>query len=209
MLETLLAAPRIRRCAAVAGAIRSNSRGGAQARPGRCRRQEDRFPLRTRRTIGAWIAPREPGTGVRHRGLHAWSTRIRCIAPRRYEKNEVKVVAKVKNGFVSRIRDELFPSLKALQTANCPFKNLPVALVKCYGRAHGGGLQHDAAEAQLGRSRESVLKQPTTPAAAAHLRSQRHLAKFAGGSKTRQRPTEPTTCPEASTSRSNAPPSAK
>ena len=58
----------------------------------------------------------------------------------------------------------------------------PVALVKCDGRAqHGGGLQHDAAEAQLGRSRESVLKQPTTPAAAAHLRSQIHLAEFAGG----------------------------
>jgi len=42
-----------------------------------------------------------------------------------YEKKELKFVAKVKNGFVPRIRDDLFPALKALQTAQCPFKNLP------------------------------------------------------------------------------------
>ena len=34
-------------------------------------------------------------------------------------------MAKVKNGFVPRVRDEIFPALKALQTTNCPFKNLP------------------------------------------------------------------------------------
>ena len=42
-----------------------------------------------------------------------------------YEKKDLIFVAKVKNGFVPRIRDELFPALKALQTAQCPFKNLP------------------------------------------------------------------------------------
>ena len=42
-----------------------------------------------------------------------------------YEKRELIFVAKVKNGFVPRIRDELFHALKALQTAKCPFKNLP------------------------------------------------------------------------------------
>jgi bifunctional non-homologous end joining protein LigD len=31
----------------------------------------------------------------------------------------------VKDGFVPRIRDEIFPTLKTLQTAKCPFKNLP------------------------------------------------------------------------------------
>jgi hypothetical protein len=41
------------------------------------------------------------------------------------EKRELIFVAKVKNGFVPRIRDELFPALKALQTAQCPFTNLP------------------------------------------------------------------------------------
>ena len=42
-----------------------------------------------------------------------------------YENKKLLFVAKVKNGFVPRIRDELFPALKALQTAQCPFKNLP------------------------------------------------------------------------------------
>ena len=42
-----------------------------------------------------------------------------------YEKKELIFVAKVKDCFVPRIRDELFPTLKPLQTAQCPFKNLP------------------------------------------------------------------------------------
>ena len=42
-----------------------------------------------------------------------------------FTKKELIFVAKVKNGFVPRIRDEIFPALKALQTAQCPFKNLP------------------------------------------------------------------------------------
>lgn len=42
-----------------------------------------------------------------------------------YEKRELIFVAKEKNGFVPRIREELFPTLKALQTAQCPFRNLP------------------------------------------------------------------------------------
>jgi hypothetical protein len=37
-----------------------------------------------------------------------------------YENKQLIFVAKVKNGFVSRIRNELFPVLKALQTAQCP-----------------------------------------------------------------------------------------
>ena len=31
----------------------------------------------------------------------------------------------MKNGFVPRIRDEIFPTLKTLQIAKCPFTNLP------------------------------------------------------------------------------------
>jgi ATP-dependent DNA ligase len=42
-----------------------------------------------------------------------------------YENKELVFVAKVKDGFVPRIRDEIFPALKALQTAQCPFTNLP------------------------------------------------------------------------------------
>ena len=50
---------------------------------------------------------------------------VRTYSMRVYEKEELIFLAKVKNGFVSRIRDELFPALRALQTAQCPFKNLP------------------------------------------------------------------------------------
>ena len=42
-----------------------------------------------------------------------------------YEKRELIFVAKVKNGFVPRVRNELFPALKALQIVQCPFRNLP------------------------------------------------------------------------------------
>jgi DNA ligase D-like protein (predicted ligase) len=42
-----------------------------------------------------------------------------------YENKKLVFVAKVKNGFVPRVRDELFPALEPLRTANCPFKNLP------------------------------------------------------------------------------------
>jgi DNA ligase D-like protein (predicted ligase) len=42
-----------------------------------------------------------------------------------YENKELIFAAKVKNGFVPRIRDEIFRALKALQTAQCPFRNLP------------------------------------------------------------------------------------
>ena len=34
-------------------------------------------------------------------------------------------VARRKNGFVPRIREELFLALKALQTSQCPFRKLP------------------------------------------------------------------------------------
>jgi bifunctional non-homologous end joining protein LigD len=42
-----------------------------------------------------------------------------------YEKKQLKFVAKVKNGFVPRIRKELFPMLKKLTVAKCLFVNLP------------------------------------------------------------------------------------
>lgn len=51
-----------------------------------------------------------------------------------YENKELVFVAKVKNGFVPRVREEIFPSLKALQTTNCPFKNLPEKSSSRWGR---------------------------------------------------------------------------
>jgi ATP-dependent DNA ligase len=52
-----------------------------------------------------------------------------------YEKRELILVAKVKNGFVPRILDEVFPALKALQTAQCPFKNLPEKKASRWGES--------------------------------------------------------------------------
>ena len=52
-----------------------------------------------------------------------------------YENKELIFVAKVKNGFVPRIRDEFFPALKALQTAQCPFKNLPEKRASRWGES--------------------------------------------------------------------------
>jgi DNA ligase D-like protein (predicted ligase) len=42
-----------------------------------------------------------------------------------YENKRLIFVAKVKNGFVPRIRDEIFPAFKKLRVVHCPFKNLP------------------------------------------------------------------------------------
>jgi ATP dependent DNA ligase C terminal region len=52
-----------------------------------------------------------------------------------YENHELVFVAKVKNGFLPRIRDEVFPALKVLQTARCPFKNLPEKRASRWGES--------------------------------------------------------------------------
>jgi ATP-dependent DNA ligase len=44
-------------------------------------------------------------------------------------------VAKVKSGFVPRIRDELFPALKTLRTARCLFANLPEKRASRWGES--------------------------------------------------------------------------
>jgi ATP-dependent DNA ligase len=51
------------------------------------------------------------------------------------ENKELNFVAKLKNGFVSRIRDEIFPALKVLQTSQCPFKNLPEKRASRWGES--------------------------------------------------------------------------
>ena len=63
------------------------------------------------------------------------SPRIRRIARRRLQKQELMFAAKVKNGFVPRIRDEIFPGLKTLQTTQCPFKNLPEKRASRWGES--------------------------------------------------------------------------
>jgi bifunctional non-homologous end joining protein LigD len=52
-----------------------------------------------------------------------------------YENKRLIFVAKVKNGFVPRVRDDIFPVLKSLQTAKCPFKNLPERRASGWGES--------------------------------------------------------------------------
>jgi ATP-dependent DNA ligase len=71
-----------------------------------------------------------------------------------YENKKLIFVTKVKNGFVPRIRDEVFPALKALQTAQCPFKNLPETRASRWGeslRGENGAMPLGHAEIGLPR----------------------------------------------------------
>jgi bifunctional non-homologous end joining protein LigD len=79
-------------------------------------------PARIRRVDQA---PHQPRAGVCHWRLHPGAHGFDALLVGVYEDKELIFVAKVKNGFVPRIRDELFPALKALQTVQCPFRNLP------------------------------------------------------------------------------------
>ena len=52
-----------------------------------------------------------------------------------YENKRLIFVAKVKDGFVPRIRDEIFPALQKLRAVRCPFKNLPEKRVSLWGES--------------------------------------------------------------------------
>ena len=103
-----------------------DSRGVAQARPGGRRGQTTDSHYEPGERSGAWIKLRtnleqEFVIGGYIPGARGFDVLLVGV----YEKKDLMFVAKVKNGFVSRIRDDHFPTLKALQTAQCPFKNLP------------------------------------------------------------------------------------
>jgi hypothetical protein len=75
---------------------------------------------------GAWIKHRtnreqEFVIGGYIPGAHGFDALLVGV----YENNGLVFVAKVKDGFVPRIRDEVFPTLKTLTSARCPFKNRP------------------------------------------------------------------------------------
>jgi ATP-dependent DNA ligase len=52
-----------------------------------------------------------------------------------YENKQLIFVAKVKNGFVPRLRDEILPALKRLKAAHCPFTNLPETKATRWGES--------------------------------------------------------------------------
>ena len=78
-------------------------------------------------------APREHGTGTH--GFVPGARGFDALLVGIYEGKDLIFVAKVKNEFVPRIRDELFPALKALQIAQCPFKNLPEKRASRWGES--------------------------------------------------------------------------
>jgi DNA ligase D-like protein (predicted ligase) len=52
-----------------------------------------------------------------------------------YENKRLIFVAKVKDGFVQRTRDEIFPALQKLRVVHCPFTNLPEKRALRWGEA--------------------------------------------------------------------------
>ena len=85
---------------------------------------------------GAWIKHRtnreqEFVIGGYVPGAHGFDALLVGV----YKNNEFVFVAKVKHGFVPRIREEIFPTLKTLSAAHCPFKNLPETRASRWGES--------------------------------------------------------------------------
>jgi bifunctional non-homologous end joining protein LigD len=85
---------------------------------------------------GAWIKHRtnreqEFVIGGYIPGAHGFDALLVGV----YENKQLIFVAKVQDGFVPRIRDEIFPALKRLAVAHCPFKNLPEKRASRWGES--------------------------------------------------------------------------
>ena len=85
---------------------------------------------------GAWIKHRtelaqEFVIGGYVPGSHGFDALIVGV----YEQQELSYVAKIRNGFVARTRNEIFPSLEELRTKQCPFANLPQKKSSRWGEA--------------------------------------------------------------------------
>jgi bifunctional non-homologous end joining protein LigD len=75
---------------------------------------------------GAWVKQRtnqeqEFVVGGYIPGRHGFDSLLVGV----HEGKRLNFVAKVKNGFAPRLRTEIFPQLKKLETGKCPFQNLP------------------------------------------------------------------------------------
>jgi len=85
---------------------------------------------------GAWIKHRanreqEFVIGGYIPGAHGFDALLVGV----YENKQLIFGAKVKNGFVPRLRDEIFPTLKTLRAAHCPFANLPEQRASRWGES--------------------------------------------------------------------------
>ena len=63
-------------------------------------------------------------TRICHRRIHAGQS-ARCSDRRYYDDQKLIYAAKVRNGFVPRLRRDVWQKLKGLEIASCPFVNLP------------------------------------------------------------------------------------
>jgi ATP-dependent DNA ligase len=75
---------------------------------------------------GAWIKLRtnleqEFVIGGYIPGAHGFDALLVAV----YDKGKLHFAAEVRNGFMPRVRDEIFPALETLRTGKCPFANLP------------------------------------------------------------------------------------
>jgi bifunctional non-homologous end joining protein LigD len=114
------------------------------AHVGCCERRRDRFLRRVRRLglegvvgkrigsvyeagerSGAWIKYRTDREQEFIGGYIPDAHRIDALLVGVYENKQLIFVAKVKDGFVARIRNEISQALKTLRASRGPFKNLP------------------------------------------------------------------------------------
>jgi ATP-dependent DNA ligase len=85
---------------------------------------------------GAWIKQRtnreqEFVIGGYIPGAHGFDALLVGV----YENKRLIFVAKVKDGFVPMIRDEIFPALQKLGVVHCPFQNLPEKRASRWGES--------------------------------------------------------------------------
>ena len=85
---------------------------------------------------GAWIKQRtnreqEFVIGGYIPGAHGFDALLVGL----YQNKQLVFTAKVKNGFVPRIRDRILPALENVRTAHCPFKNLPEQRTSRWGES--------------------------------------------------------------------------
>lgn len=75
---------------------------------------------------GAWQKDaRQSRAGIRRRRLHPWREDFRCARIWLLRRRQTDYVARTHNGFTPSSRLELAKRFKGLQTAVCPFSNLP------------------------------------------------------------------------------------
>ena len=56
-----------------------------------------------------------------------WERRLRCLTVGYYEGDRLMYAARTRNGFTPAVREQPFRAFRGLESATCPFVNLPEA----------------------------------------------------------------------------------